>query len=236
MVDAFNDKMYLPKTASKRELLVRRALRSLSFRLDSASRRLDFFLLHRSMKMSGVNNVDSIPTYTTKRELRALYLLASECPPGAVALEVGSYLGISCCYLAAGIMHAEGRLICVDTWQNETMPEGLRDTFAMFKANITGVQHLVTAIQKKSADLTEEDFPGPLHFVFLDGDHSYEGVNGDFHKVAPHIVENGVLAFHDAIAFSGVSRTIGEALESGEWQLSGLVDNLLWLTKAKPPK
>ncbi len=236
MINNASSQLYLPKTASKKERILRRAFRSLSFHLDAASRRLDFLLLDRCLKAAGVANADTIPTYTTKRELHALYLLATSCPTGAVALEIGSYLGISCCYLAAGLMRVEGDLICVDTWQNETMPEGVQDTFAMFKNNIAAVEHLVTPIQKRSEELTDANISQPLHLVFLDGDHSYKAVNGDFHKVAPHIVEDGMLAFHDAISFSGVSRTIGEALGSGEWQLAGLVDNLVWLTKTKPPK
>lgn len=236
MINVASSQVYLPRTASRKKKLLGRILRSLSFRLDAASRRLDFRLLDQCLKAAGVLNADMIPTYTTKRELHTLYLLATACPAGAVALEIGSYLGISCCYLAVGLMRVEGHLICVDTWQNETMPEGIRDTFTTFKHNIAAVEHLVTPIQKRSDELTDADIFDPLHLVFLDGDHSYEAVNKDFHKIAPYIVENGVLAFHDSISFSGVSRTIGEALESGEWQMAGLVDNLVWLTKTRPPK
>ena len=36
-----------------------------------------------------------------------------------------------------------------------------------------------------------------LDFLFIDGDHSYNGVKLDFEMYAPMVRENGLIAFHD---------------------------------------
>lgn len=179
-------------------------------------------------------DVSSIKTFTSLPELAALYRLARACPRGAQALEIGSYLGASTCYIAAALEEIDGRLVCIDTWQNETMPDGTRDTFAEFHRHTAGVARRITTLRKNSADLTAADLPAGLFFAFIDGDHSYAAARRDAALVAPHLVEGGILAFHDAIHFAGVSRTIGEWLATGAWSLGGMVENLLWLKKTVP--
>src|SRR5579872_4915812 len=46
-----------------------------------------------------------------------------------------------------------------------------------------------------------------LDFLFIDGDHSYEGVREDFMMYSPLVREGGLIAFHD-IADSGGSREV----------------------------
>ena len=45
-------------------------------------------------------------------------------------------------------------------------------------------------------------------FVFIDGDHSYEGVKADFYNVIPHLKKGTPVAFHD-IAMSEYHHTHG---------------------------
>jgi predicted O-methyltransferase YrrM len=36
-----------------------------------------------------------------------------------------------------------------------------------------------------------------LDFLFIDGDHTYEGVKGDFKMYFPLVRKDGIIAFHD---------------------------------------
>jgi predicted O-methyltransferase YrrM len=171
-----------------------------------------------------------IHTHMTAQELRALYDLASE---ATTVLEIGSYLGASSATLGAALSIRGGRLYCVDTWSNETMDEGTRDTFAEFQRNTAGVARVITTIRKRSSELTEADAPPPFDLVFIDADHSYPAVKGDFEKVRGWVRDGGTLAFHDVFFFEAVSRVVGEVLAGGEWQLAGKIDNLVWLTKIR---
>lgn len=51
-------------------------------------------------------------------------------------------------------------------------------------------------------------------YIYIDGDHTYEGVKTDFRLFWPRLAANGIMSFHD-IALKGLSR--GE--EYGVWKL-----------------
>lgn len=197
------------------------------------ARRADAACLERALRAAGVPNASKIATYTTPHELAMLYRLARMCPLGTVALEIGSYLGASTCYIAAALYQTGGTLYCVDTWQNQTMPDGERDTLAEFKRNTKGIQDVLRLIQKPSQELTPQDVPAKLDFVFIDGDHSYSSVRSDFERVAPWLQEDVIVAMHDHAAYRGVARLIGELIVSEAWTVAALVDNLLCLKRAK---
>lgn len=40
---------------------------------------------------------------------------------------------------------------------------------------------------------------GEIDFLFIDGDHSYEGVKADFEMYSPLVAKNGIIAFHDIV-------------------------------------
>ncbi len=187
------------------------------------------------LQEAGVPKTHEIFTYTNIRELKALYELASNCSQGAVALEIGSHLGASSCYIAAGLKKVDGHLFCVDTWQNETMPEGELDTFTEFQKNTNGVKQQITQVRKRSEEIDADDFQVPLNFVFIDGDHSYTAVKRDFESLEKFLAEDAIIAFHDFsnIYFEGVTRFVGEALASGNWMIAGYVDTLVWIKRAK---
>jgi predicted O-methyltransferase YrrM len=185
--------------------------------------------MQRALRSAGVPTAGRIFSYTKPSELQALFQLASRCPMGAKALEIGSHLGASSCYLGAGLKPRNGVLFCVDTWNNETMPDGIKDTFSEFSANTSGLGGLIVTLRKRSTALRKEDILTPLDLVFIDGDHSYESVKSDFEVVSPWLSARAKVAFHDTVAFAGVSRFLGEILARGEGRLAGHIDNLSWI-------
>lgn len=204
-----------------------------------------FEQLHESLRRSRIDNeiygpqrnrAAAVATHVTRRELDELFSLSCALPTGARSLEIGSYLGASSQVIAAGVRRAGGKLYCVDTWMNETMPEGVRDTFSEFSTNTKFASDVVVPIRKRSDQLSEADFReiGALNFAFIDGDHSYKGVSTDFEIVSEHINLNSVVAFHDCRFFESVSRVVGEALATGNWQLESCVENLTCLRKLGP--
>jgi len=43
----------------------------------------------------------------------------------------------------------------------------------------------------------------PIDFLLIDGDHREEAVEQDWNDWHPHVMENGIIAFHDARVFPG---------------------------------
>jgi predicted O-methyltransferase YrrM len=214
-----------------RDDLITRAWRSAAFRLHRLAGAAQGRLRTREFRRLGVR--EKVRSWTSPIELEALYTLATACPAGGCILEIGSYLGASTCRLAAGSARAGARIVCVDTWQNETMPEGERDTFQEFQENVRGALDRITLVRKRSADLLAADVGAPVHLAFLDADHSYEATKTDAAVVLPLMAPDGVVAFHDTAHFPGVSRALGEILGAGAWRLAGHADNLTWLRRAE---
>ena len=209
--------------------LLTRLARKASGAIDDRVARL---AVGRYLRAAGVPDAPRIHSFTTREELTALMYLAMQCPPGANVLEIGSYVGASTCYLAAGLLPKGGKIFCVDTWQNETMPEGTRDTMRQFQENTRGVAGMLCPVRKRSDELRAGDVGTPVALAFIDGDHSYEAAAKDFATISPWMSDKGICAFHDSRCYEGVSRLVGEVLATGEWQIAGNVDNLVWLRRA----
>jgi hypothetical protein len=45
----------------------------------------------------------------------------------------------------------------------------------------------------------QEHFPDGIDFLFIDGDHTYEGVRQDFLIYGPMVKARGIIAFHDIL-------------------------------------
>ena len=205
---------------------VRRLTRNLHQQLDDS-------YLKWNLRHVGLAKAGQILSYTSEEELAALFGLAEDCPPKSRALEIGSHLGASTCFIGAGLAQKDGHLYCVDTWHNETMPEGEQDTFETFRRNTAGLNGVLTPIRKRSDQLGASELQTPLQFVFLDGDHSYEATRKDFDLVEPWVAPEGIIAFHDCRYFKGVSRVIGEVLAAGQWAIAGYLGNLMWVKRGR---
>ena len=49
-----------------------------------------------------------------------------------------------------------------------------------------------------------------LDFLFIDGDHSYEGVKKDFEMYSPLVRKGGIIAFHDIAAYIEKGKFVGD--------------------------
>jgi predicted O-methyltransferase YrrM len=212
--------------------LVDRAVNSLSFRLQRYALRCNRAAVRRHLQRLGLENAYSIHTWTRPEELEALYQLAAQCRQGAIIVELGSYLGASTCFLAAGADAICGTVTAIDLWNNETIAGGHRDTFAEFQRNTAGAAHLIRIVRKRTQDLTLDDIAGPIDFAFIDADHSYEATRSDAEFIAPLLAQHGTIAFHDATTFAGVGQAVAELLQTGKWCLAGQAASLVWIRRA----
>jgi predicted O-methyltransferase YrrM len=214
---------------------------TISYRLtNSAASRLKHFAdladkraITLALERLNISGAAEIPTWTTRAQLETLYRLAAALPPKAKVVEFGSYLGASTCFLAAGVAPGEGKIIAIDLWNNETIPDDVRDTFADFQRNIAGVAHLVKIVRKNTAELIPDDVEPPVDLTFIDADHSYEATRKDAGFIAPLTSADGIIAFHDSTTFAGVGKTVGELLATGEWSVGGHVESLTWIRRAR---
>lgn len=119
----------------------------------------------------------------------------------ATIVEIGRSKGGSTLVLAAA-MHEDARLWSYDLHVKWTAGEHsdaeLRDALARY-----GLLDRVEIVVGDSR--TAEPPPGPCDLVFVDGDHTYEGVRGDYETWRGRLRAGGHLLFHDAAAFGDLS-------------------------------
>lgn len=178
-----------------------------------------------------------------------LFELAYELAPKAPCLEIGSYCGKSALYLAAGCRAAAGfGLFSVDHHRGsvEQQPgqqyfdptlfdehRGTIDTLPHFLKTIAqaGLQEYVSPLVTTSAAAGRNFASSSLSLVFIDGGHSREDVEADWHTWGHTVIHGGALAFHDIYpdpACGGQApREVFESVcrESG-WRYEGLFGSL----------
>lgn len=171
-------------------------------------------------------------------EAEALHAYATEAAALGPIVEVGNYAGKSTIWLAAAAAAAGQVVFAVDTHRGnpEMAPDrechhpemigvdGVHDSLPHFRANVrrAGLEHAVVAVAAPSV-LVAAHWCTPAGLVFVDGDHSDEGVMADYEAWAPHIAAGGFLAFHD-VPVPGVTKAVDRALADGWEQVARAVD------------
>jgi len=136
-------------------------------------------------------------------EARALYEAARACTGKGVILEIGSWKGKSTICLASGSRDgARVPVYSVDLHRDKS--------FERFVANIerAGLTELVRPIRASS----QEEAVGvsePIELLFVDGAHDDVGVQADFDRWVPRVVEGGLVFFHDTVWHGGPRRLVG---------------------------
>ena len=144
----------------------------------------------------------SIHGWTTLEELEFLYRTARSLKNLGVIVEIGSWQGRSTVCIAQGSKqgkHAQVYAIDSFTGSIENQRPGLKVwTLDDFKNNLAkaGVADIVTTIVGTSEDAAK-NWNKPIEFLFIDGDHEYAAVEKDFLLYSPHLIDGGIVAFHD---------------------------------------
>ena len=176
----------------------------------------------------------SIPSHLTILERVQLFKLAHN---KKRACEIGSYIGASATAIGAAICSSgDTKLFCIDTWNNDAMSEGKKDTFEEFNNNVNVVANCIVPIRGWSTDVVGQisSHTDSLDFLFIDGDHSYEGVKADWEAYKKFLRRGSTVVFHDFGWADGVKRVIEEDVVGLAEDISSL-PNMWWCTMRDMP-
>lgn len=161
---------------------------------------------------------------------------------GAV-VEIGSWKGKSTIWLANGVRDGKGDAVyAIDPHTGAPEHHEIfktKDiwTFEEFKKNIktAGVEKFVHAIVDRSENAAR-DWKKPVAFLWIDGAHAYEAAKLDFDSWFPHLIEGGVIAYHDS-TFDDVQRVVKEKIFfSRHFKNAGVIDSVSFATKVNPSR
>jgi hypothetical protein len=84
-----------------------------------------------------------------------------------------------------------------------------------------------------SSELVAGRWDRPVSLLWLDGDHTFEGVSRDHHCWDAHVPRGGVIALHDSTnPRLGPRRLVSDLLGCGRYRQIGVVDDTTVLQKA----
>jgi hypothetical protein len=182
------------------------------------------------------NKACSVEGYIGEGEFRALCMLAAAAPVGGATVEIGSFKGKSTIGLASiASAFNLGGVISIDPHNapSETDPD-LDETgtsFGDFEASLTraGLRDSVVAHRTPSRDAAV-GWDLPIRFLWIDGDHTYQGAKLDFDLFTPFLIDGGIVAFHDTLhEFEGPIRVfVEDMLRSDRFGPAGLLHTIGW--------
>ena len=182
-----------------------------------------------------ISLVESIPGWLTRREANLLYNFARRCTGKGVILEIGSWKGKSTVCLAQGSRDGAGVPVhAVDPFTGSS-EHGQVFTFPEFQDNIqrSGVSSLIVP-HKKTSEGAAQGWTKPIELLWIDGAHEEEFVRLDYTLWAPHLVQGGVIAFHDSTD-PGVWPVIDAFLFMGNsFRRIRFIDGITYAEKGKP--
>lgn len=146
----------------------------------------------RSVFVSSGNNLKLNLMYMMEEEIRFLFELVNMAPAGPV-VEIGCGYGAS-----TSVFASAGREVCSVDIVFENNKAGSGDC-EIFREVTKPFKNQITEIAGDSYKRGLEWDGTPIAFLFIDGNHKYEPVKKDIEVWTPHLMNGGIVAFHDYI-------------------------------------
>jgi predicted O-methyltransferase YrrM len=162
----------------------------------------------------------------SRKEEEALFRFAYSVGRDRCIVELGSWFGRSAILLGGACKTGGGATVfAVDLFAAAGCAKELlearagvesQDFLPRFHANIraAGVDACVVALRSETAAAAVAWSGPPVQFLFIDADHSYEGVRRDWESWLPRLSRSARVAFHDYgnADYQGVERFVNELL------------------------
>ena len=153
--------------------------------------------------MSFVNYTSIVEGWLPLDAGTALYNDAMKCPKDLYIVEIGSFKGLSTCYLSNGSKDGNcSKVFAIDPHCGniEHKIDGQPiSTFDEYYNNLTkhGFNNYVTTIKDYSYNVVDQFEDNSIGVLFIDGSHEYEDVKNDFLLYYPKVNSGGVIPMHD---------------------------------------
>lgn len=156
---------------------------------------------------------------TDAEELSLLYHLAQETQRGVI-VEVGSARGGSTVALALGSKSGfQAPVYAIEPHEHFVGVLGgvfTPEFRSLFFENLLATKTAdMVRLVNLSSEVVTPGWDREVGLIFIDGDHTYEGVKRDCRCWMPHVVPGGLMVFHDSLDETiGPYRVIQEAIEA----------------------
>ncbi len=139
--------------------------------------------------------IDSPHTQTSKAEQAAIRQYAEG---RKRAVEIGVYEGVNTKIIATSLASG-GILYAIDPFVRGSLGICYYERIARWHIGGPLLRSTIQLVPRFSADAAAA-IPGELDFIFIDGDHSLEGITLDWELYAPKLAAGGYMLLHDTSA------------------------------------
>ncbi len=170
-------------------------------------------------------------------EAMLLYCLARESKNGCI-VEVGSYRGRSTVFLGKGSIDGFNTPVyAIDPHKSFIGVLGgvfgPKDRTAFYRAMLENECSDIVSLINLSSEQFSKSWSEKISLLWIDGDHSYDGVKRDFKCWLPNLHPSAVIAFDDATDPAlGPRKLIDELIASGKFSEVASVGKVVVLTQA----
>jgi predicted O-methyltransferase YrrM len=173
-----------------------------------------------------VNQAEPIPRMLSKESGKFLYALCYMQQLEGDVVEVGSWQGYSTSFLASAVRDSgNGTLYAIDHFRGNVGkedryrvgPEDLSDLRGNFERNMErlGLREKIVLLDMPNEAAVKHLPERKIRFLFVDGDHTREGVAKDIRLFLPLLLPGAIAVFDDfAARFPGVAEATDELLET----------------------
>jgi predicted O-methyltransferase YrrM len=134
--------------------------------------------------------LDEARTQTTSAELTLLRELAAE---AQTIVEIGAFEGVSTCVMREA-MPRDANLYAVDPFISNRY--GFCVQYAIFRREVGRSANGRVIIMRQFSHEAIASWREPIDLLFLDGDHSFEGITRDFREWGHYVRPGGVILVH----------------------------------------
>ena len=158
-----------------------------------------------------LKKIDKIKGHLGLNEGFLLFKIAKSLSENSVIVEIGSFKGKSTCFIAEGIGNKKMQFFCIDPWMDGLMQERGDAISNKFLQNTKKYRDRFSILRGFSYEVIK-DWPAQrkIDFLWIDGDHSYEGVKKDILNWIPLVKKNSFICFHDYRDAPGVKKAVDE--------------------------
>lgn len=181
-----------------------------------------------------------IPGWETEAEEKELVELAKRVLDNGIIVELGGEYGRSAAEFAFAVNGRNITIWTIDRFPSpyQNLSVGLK-TIIQHNLRVAGFSANTKQIQGESAEVGKTWDNGLIDLLFVDADHSYEGVKADIEAWEKHIKPGGLIVFHDC-AKEGkechpvhyeVKKAVDEWAARSHWERHDAPDSLVWFVK-----
>ncbi len=190
--------------------------------------KMSIVYIFRKPRLKWIDN--NIKGFLPYKEGMILYNRAKKLRNNSTIVEIGAYLGRSTCFIAESIKNKKINFYSIDTFRNQAMSEGLKNTFKEYYRNIYHYRHKIKIINGYSYEIVKKFQDTKIDMLWLDADHRYEACKKDIEEWFPLIVSNGLFVFHDYYPKKGsigVKKAVDELIFEGKLKKIELFQKIL---------